>query len=69
MPNSRLNATEHQVTNSKGPTLDLALMVAVKALLIACGLEGCPATQLFDEVDVVQPPVVLLGFRVLARAR
>ena len=69
MPSSHLNAMEHQVTDSKGPALDLALMVAAKALLIACGSEGRSATLLFDEVGVIQPPVVLLGLRVLACAR
>src|SRR6266508_924030 len=48
LTSSCLDAPEYQVAHSQGSALDLALMVASQALLVACGSESGPASQLFN---------------------
>ena len=65
---SCLHAPQHEVADRERPALDLALMVAPKALLIAGSSEGGTASQLFDEVDVIHPRLLIFRLRVSSSA-
>ena len=44
------------------PGADPLVVVAPHALLISGGAHGCPASDLLEEVDIVDPPFVMSIF-------
>ena len=58
----RLNAPKEKVAFLKAPGMNLAAVIAMQGLLIACSMHSSPETVLLKEHVIVMPVLLLLYF-------